>query len=333
MADGLAGIQYQCVNVHATSATSDNLSRHEMLNWVNECLQADYKKIEELSNGAAYAQFMDLIFPGTVLLKKVKFRTLLEHEYIQNFKLVQAAFKKVGCDKEIPVNRLVMARFQDNFEFLQWFKKFFDANYDGHEYNALEVRGGIPLGASHSHGPERTLSGVSRPLTSSSTLSSAGNSRTTLGTKTATNPRTATSASVRTTATTQSKTSPLSGAAVNRVRSAAAQNGSSAAVDRNQVIKLENEINQLKTTIESIERERDFYYGKLRDIEVLCQQAEQAVEDGQEEAPAEERKKILEILYATEDGFAVPEDGPENGLVEDVEGHVPTEGVILNQEF
>jgi hypothetical protein len=29
---------------------------------------------------------------------------------------------------------------QDNFEFLQWFKKFFDANYDGHEYNPLEMR-------------------------------------------------------------------------------------------------------------------------------------------------------------------------------------------------
>ena len=36
-------------------------------------------------------------------------------------------------------------RFQDNFEFCQWFKKFFDANYDGEEYNAVEVRGGQEL--------------------------------------------------------------------------------------------------------------------------------------------------------------------------------------------
>ena len=144
MAD-LAGQSYQCVNVHATAATTDNLSRHEMLNWVNDSLQSEYKKIEELSNGAAYAQLMDLVFPGTVPLKKVKFRTNLEHEYIQNFKIVQGAFKKVGCDKEIPVNRLVKSRFQDNFEFLQWFKKFFDANFDGHEYNALEARGNIHL--------------------------------------------------------------------------------------------------------------------------------------------------------------------------------------------
>ena len=34
----------------------------------------------------------------------------------------------------VPVDRLVKGRFQDNFEFVQWFKKFFDANYDGGGY-------------------------------------------------------------------------------------------------------------------------------------------------------------------------------------------------------
>lgn len=33
-------------------------------------------------------------------------------------------------------------KFQDNFEFIQWFKKFFDANYDGKEYNPLLARQG-----------------------------------------------------------------------------------------------------------------------------------------------------------------------------------------------
>jgi RP/EB family microtubule-associated protein len=46
----------------------------------------------------------------------------------------------------IPVDKLVKGRFQDNFEFVQWFKKFFDANYKGEPYNALEARGGVPLG-------------------------------------------------------------------------------------------------------------------------------------------------------------------------------------------
>ena len=42
----------------------------------------------------------------------------------------------------MPVEKLMKGKFQDNFEFLQWFKKFFDANYDGHDYDALEARGG-----------------------------------------------------------------------------------------------------------------------------------------------------------------------------------------------
>lgn len=41
---------------------------------------------------------------------------------------------------------MVKGRFQDNFEFVQWFKKFYDANYDGREYDALSARGGESLG-------------------------------------------------------------------------------------------------------------------------------------------------------------------------------------------
>ena len=32
-------------------------------------------------------------------MKKVKFSTKLEHEYIQNFKVLQASFKKMSVDK------------------------------------------------------------------------------------------------------------------------------------------------------------------------------------------------------------------------------------------
>lgn len=49
--------------------------------------------------GAAYCQFMDMLFPGCILLKKVKFQAKLEHEYIHNFKVLQAAFKRMSVDK------------------------------------------------------------------------------------------------------------------------------------------------------------------------------------------------------------------------------------------
>ena len=49
--------------------------------------------------GAAYCQFMDMLFPGCVLLKKVKFQAKLEHEFIHNFKVLQATFKRMSVDK------------------------------------------------------------------------------------------------------------------------------------------------------------------------------------------------------------------------------------------
>merc|ERR1711970_825546 len=81
-----------------------------------------------------------MLFAGSVPLKRIKFDAKHEHEFINNFKALQNSFKKMGVDKVIPVERLVKGRFQDNFEFVQWFKKFFDANYQGDEYDGAQAR-------------------------------------------------------------------------------------------------------------------------------------------------------------------------------------------------
>jgi hypothetical protein len=52
------------VNVYCTNATTDNLSRYYMLTWVNDHLASNFTKIEELCTGAAFCQFMDMLFPG-----------------------------------------------------------------------------------------------------------------------------------------------------------------------------------------------------------------------------------------------------------------------------
>ena len=52
------------------------------------------------------------------------------------------------------------------------------------------------------------------------------------------------------------------------------------------------QVAELSLTVDGLEKERDFYFGKLRDIEVICQDA------GGEENPV--LKNILEVLYATE---------------------------------
>ncbi|XP_011687599.1 PREDICTED: microtubule-associated protein RP/EB family member 1 isoform X2 [Wasmannia auropunctata] len=279
------------VNVYATNMTSDNLSRHDMLAWVNDCLQSSFTKIEELCTGAVYCQFMDMLFPGSVPLKRVKFKTNLEHEYIQNFKILQGGFKKMNVDKVIPVDKLIKGRFQDNFEFLQWFKKFFDANYDGREYDAYEARGCIPLG-----------SGVD-------------------GTHTLSNPQLVPLPP-------QSKQPQMQQRhiqqrnivprqqLVNKVQQpyrAPPKTTVGNRGDNGKIEELSAQLVELKMSVEGLEKERDFYFGKLRDIEVMCQDCDNSGD------PPPIIQKILEVLYATEDGFAPPEELEGDGLAPDDE--------------
>lgn len=46
-------------------------------------------------------------------------------------------------------------------------------------------------------------------------------------------------------------------------------------------------------TVDGLEKERDFYFGKLREIELMCQEPES-------EEPSPIVRKILDVLYATE---------------------------------
>ncbi|XP_037295190.1 microtubule-associated protein RP/EB family member 1 isoform X1 [Manduca sexta] len=261
------------VNVYSTNVTSENLSRHDMLAWVNDCLQSNFAKIEELCTGAAYCQFMDMLFPGSVPMKRIKFKTNLEHEYIQNFKILQAGFKKMGVDKVIPVDKLIKGRFQDNFEFLQWFKKFFDANYDGREYDAFDARGGITIGSGACEsGVPLCGGGIGQVPTR--TRRPAPMQHSGIG----------------------KANSTVRSPPVNLSRLNQSAKGDSKVIDE-----LNHQLNELKATVDGLEKERDFYFGKLRDIEVICQEMEE-----QQNAPIVQ--KILDILYATEDGFAPPEE-------------------------
>ncbi|KAG5676929.1 hypothetical protein PVAND_006726 [Polypedilum vanderplanki] len=268
------------VNVYSTNVTTDNLSRHDMLSWVNDCLRSQFTKIEELCTGAAYCQYMDMLFPGSVPMKRVKFRTNLEHEYIQNFKILQAAFKKMNVDKIIPIDRLIKGRFQDNFEFLQWFKKFFDANYDGREYDAILAREGLPMGVG---------SGAGSSVASKSIGGNNGIAKKPVATAMPRRP-------ALTKAAAPTKPAP---APANRSLNASSKTGSNN-VSNQQVEELSNQLMDMRLNLEGLEKERDFYFSKLRDIEILCQEAEEA-----ETTPI--IQKILDILYATEDGFAVPD--------------------------
>ena len=47
--------------------------RHDILTWINDCLQAEFCKIEELCTGAAQCQLMDMLFPGAVNMLQLEF--------------------------------------------------------------------------------------------------------------------------------------------------------------------------------------------------------------------------------------------------------------------
>ncbi|XP_073436807.1 microtubule-associated protein RP/EB family member 1 isoform X2 [Dendrobates tinctorius] len=259
------------VNVYSTSVTSDNLSRHDMLAWINESLQLNLTKIEHLCSGSVYCQFMDMLFPGSVTLKKVKFQAKLEHEYIQNFKVLQAGFKKMGVDKIIPVDKLVKGKFQDNFEFVQWFKKFFDANYDGKDYDPVAARQGQESAPAPVL-PTPVMNKPKRPMGSTN------------------------SAPQRAVPTQRTAVTNKPAPAVGR-RPGAVGNGEEESAE------LIQQINVLKITVEDLEKERDFYFGKLRNIELICQENE-----GESDPVL---RKIVDILYATDEGFVIPdEDAP-----------------------
>jgi RP/EB family microtubule-associated protein len=54
-------------------------------------------------------------------------------------------------------------------------------------------------------------------------------------------------------------------------------------------------VKELKQNVEALERERDFYFGKLRDVEILLQ----TYGGGDKEMV----DKMFKILYATEEDF------------------------------
>lgn len=70
-------------------------------------------------------------------MNKVNWGARSEWEYVQNYKVLQAATDKMNVDRKIDVEKLTKAKYQDNLEFMQWLKKFYDdnctegaANYD-----------------------------------------------------------------------------------------------------------------------------------------------------------------------------------------------------------
>jgi len=274
-------------------------SRTELLTWLNDLLQLNYTKIEQCGTGAAYCQIMDSIYPGDVPLRRVNFTTKLEYEYVQNYKILQQTFDKHGVDKAIPVQRLMKCRFQDNLEFLQWMKKFWDTYFAGNAYDAVARRNATAKKVKKPINSVKPRVVTSRPSTASSRST----------------PTTTKSTAVKPTTSVKSTTLKSKPVSDNHAAEQwAIKKAELEAEYQNTMNELSGEITGLKATVEALEKERDFYFGKLRDIEVLIQnQIEVAPIECQEFM-----KDVQTILYSTEDGFEIPDQGEEENPEEEM---------------
>ncbi|XP_019907657.2 DNA (cytosine-5-)-methyltransferase 3 beta, duplicate a isoform X3 [Esox lucius] len=123
-------------------ATADKCSRYELLNWLNKNLDIKFTRLEQICSGSCYCQLMDWLFPGCIDLSTVKFQAQDKTDFLHNYNLLQASFKKTGVTKIVPVEELIDGKFQPNFVFLKWFRRFFQTNLAEQVYNPLEARQG-----------------------------------------------------------------------------------------------------------------------------------------------------------------------------------------------
>lgn len=66
---------------------------------------------------------------------------------------------------------------------------------------------------------------------------------------------------------------------------------------------LTSQVSELNGTLEQVTKEREFYFNKLREIEIFVQSSM----DEADENTDSNLKTVQDILYKTEDGFEIPE--------------------------
>lgn len=270
------------------------VSRSELLAWANGLFSLSLKKVEECANGAVYCQVIDACHPGNVAMKKVNWVARADHESIPNYKVLQQAFDRSGITKHIEVDKLIRGKYQDNLEMLQWIKTYFDRTFAGGDYDALARRfcDHPPEWARPSDGSASASGPSSRPGPSSA-------------------PRPGRSGGHGGYSSSQSAQRPATGDAPGRFvpQAAPASVGgygvghksieSEHALLKDEYEKLREEIVDLKITVDGLETERDFYFQKLRDIEILCQALEATPDPHMTVSKFVE--DVQRILYAKDD--------------------------------
>lgn len=127
----------------AISMANNNtkFTNRSLLEWIRSSYKININDIEHCCTGAVYCQILDSIHPGKVKMNKVNWKAKHEHEFTNNFKILQEAFNEIKITKHIEISKLTKRKLNDNLEFLQWVRNYFDNNYVSLEnYDALKRR-------------------------------------------------------------------------------------------------------------------------------------------------------------------------------------------------
>ncbi|KAI3747881.1 hypothetical protein L6452_10601 [Arctium lappa] len=252
------------------------VGRSEILAWINSTLQLSLSKVEEACSGAVHCQLMDAAHPGMVPMHKVNFDAKTEYDMIQNYKILQDVFNKLKISKHIEVSKLVKGRPLDNLEFMQWMKRYCDSVSGGgsHNYNPMERR-------------EACKGGKDVTKKSAPTQSSRGST---------------TAPKAHPSRRGDAPSAQPTGPPVKTPKPSSTTNVSA----------YDQQITELKLTMDSLEKERDFYFAKLRDIEILCQ------------SPIISNLPIIDaikrILYAAEEDASIVEEAQAMLLNQEKQG-------------
>jgi RP/EB family microtubule-associated protein len=256
--------------------------RSELISWVNRLLSLKYKRIEDVSNGAAFCQLVDVVHPNTVPLARVNFRAKLPHESMENLKILQETFTKNNILEPVDVSACSRGHYTATLHLLQYLHQYItmsgcSTGYDGparrRHFHCTDPDGRPPP-----KGPGLATSVKGVPVLNKSLKLSL---RATHGDA----------------APSLAPGSP----------DVPAGEGSGPSVGELQkaVTSLKKGNQKLKEEVDLMTQERDFYYEKLRKVEDFCQDNERPGDDTYQ--------KILDILYETDsaNGFVAPDDCDE----------------------
>ena len=294
------------------------MGRKEVLDWVNSTTDSKLAKIEDTASGAIACQLLDIMYPGEVPMSKVNWGAKQSFEFVGNYKILQTCFTKLHIDRFVDVDRLISGRYMDNLEFMQWFKRFFElsgtakGDYDGAAVRA-KGKGADEKPSKASAAPAKVAApsvsapSSSRQAASSSAPTAPATKKETATVKPALAPVTSAPKPAASKPLKENKAPAPAPAAAAASKSAPSGPPPTAAIAEAAAteiaqLKQSNEnskhtINELRLEMEGLEKERDFYFDKLRDIEIMLQECED------KGLKSELSESIFKILYATAEGF------------------------------